>query len=973
MFLPLKVTTDYSLLESMITIPKLTAFLKKYQINVCGICDKNLFGVIEFYDTMLQNEIKPIIGLEVTSDIGVLYLYARNYEGYQSLLKMSSNPQKTNISFLDIVNDEKNLNVILPYSLFQKYSELKNSISHLYIGYETENEWANANLLTPNVLFCPNLKSFSIEESQYLSYLKAIDYGESIKLIQESNQHFAIEFYMNEQFPQDKTQEFIESCNVVIPKENNYIPKFLNDVNSASYLTALAQKGLMKRFSGKVSKKTVERLKYELSVVNQMGFSDYFLIVYDYVKFAKQHGILVGAGRGSAVGSLVSYSLGITDVNPLEYNLLFERFLNPERITMPDIDIDFEETRRDEVISYVKSRYGEKNVANIITFGTLKSKLVLRSVGKSLEMNENVLESFVNKIDAKLTLKENLQNKDIDYYVKHNEEIKKLMQVSMQIEGLKKHISTHAAGVVISSVPLESVIPIYYNGQELLTGVTMNYLEELGLLKMDFLSLRNLSIMGNVLNLIAENTKKKLEINKIPLNDSKVLQLFTEASTVGIFQFESEGMKSFLRKLKPTCFLDLVAAIALYRPGPMENIDTYIKRKEGREKITYLHEDLKPILEETYGIIVYQEQIMQILVKIGGFSFSEADTIRRAMSKKKKEVIMTAEEKFLERAAKEGYDLEISKTIYQMILKFANYGFNKSHSVSYALIGYQMAYLKAYYPIFYLANLLNMNVGSLEKTKEYISLAKRQGITILPPSINESLHTYKINGNTLRLPFELIKGLGIEATKTIIEKRGEKPYVDFFDFVKRTSSRSITRKTLECLIDASVFDLFCDNHNTLKKNIEIALNYAVLAADIDEEYIEKPRLEIAQKETQEERRKMEYAMFGFYISNHPSSRYIDASMMKLENIKEYYNKHITCVVLVERIKTLKTKNGDDMAFLTASDETDTGNFVVFASVMKDMREIQIGDLVCIQGRIARRFLEYQINVNKIEKMNGGKE
>lgn len=966
MFLPLKVKTDYSLLESMITIPKLLLFLKKYDIPVCGICDTNMFGVMEFYDTMLQNNIKPLLGLEVNISNTTLYLYARNYFGYQALLKLSSFSENGEIKLEYLKETSENLNVILPYEEIQKFSFFS-FLQYLYVGYTTEYEKNNALIETAHVVFCPDLKGFAKKDGEYFAMLKAISYGESVKLIAEDHaERHTFEYFLKEEITGDETNEFVSSCHVEIPKKEDYIPKYRDD--SEEYLVALAKKGLQKR--GKVEDQYIKRLEHELSVIKNMGFADYFLIVYDYVKFAKQNGILVGVGRGSAVGSLVSFCLGITDVDPLEYNLLFERFLNPERVTMPDIDIDFEETRREEVIDYVKKRYGKKNVANIITFGTLKCKLVLRSVGKSLEINPVIIDSFVNLMDAKKTLKENLENPNVFYYVNQNQEIKKMVEISLKLEGLKKHISTHAAGVVISSVPLETVIPIYYNGEDLLTGITMSYLEELGLLKMDFLSIRNLSIMGNVLELIKKNTKEVLNLNKIDLNDPKVLQVFREANTVGIFQFESEGMKSFLRKLKPTKFLDLVSAIALYRPGPMENIDTYIKRKEGVEPISYLHEDLRGILEETYGIIVYQEQIMQILVKIGGFSFAEADIIRRAMSKKKKEVIENYREEFIKRAKAKGYEENLTKTIYELILKFANYGFNKSHSVSYALFGYQMAYLKVYYPIYYLANLLNMNIVSVEKTKEYLALAKKSNITVLPPDINDSELTYKILPGALRMPFECIRGLGGEAAKEILSSRGNTPFTDFFDFVKRTSSRAITKKTLEALIDATCFDAFCDNHNMLKKNIQNALNYAVLASDLEEDYVTKPNLEFEEKETNEERRKKEYQIFGFYVSNHPSSKYIEPNIMKLEHIAAFYNKHIECVVLVERIKELTTKNKEQMAFLTASDETDTGNFVVFASVMKDMQNVTIGDLVLIHGRIAKRFSEYQINVNKIEKIGG---
>ncbi len=971
MFVPLKVTTDYTMLQSIITIPKLLLFLQKYQISICGICDKNLYGVMEFYDTMESNHIKPIIGLEITINSIPLYLYARDNIGYSHLLKIHTIKERRELTILDLETREEHLNIVLPYQEINYFETF--SFSHFYIGCSSSYEKNNAFIKTRHVINCPDLKAFSKKEEPCLRMLKAIDTGSSYRDILEENiERNCFETFYKEDFLDESTKEFIDSCNVKIDKSKKYIPVFDKKISSSNLLFSLAKKGLEKRCNQNIPLKYAERLKYELSVIQKMGFCDYFLIVYDYVKYAKTSGILVGAGRGSAVGSLVSYSLGITDVDPLEYDLLFERFLNPDRVTMPDIDIDFEEERRDEVVEYVKKRYGNECVGNILTFGTLKSKLVLRSVGKALEMNPNLIDAFVNKIDAKLSLKENLKNKEITYFIETNEGIKKMYEISLKLEGLKKHTATHAAGVVISSVSLDEVIPIHYNDKELLTGVTMNYLEELGLLKMDFLALRNLTIMKNVLNLIKEYTKENLDIHKIPLNDPKVLELFTKGNTIGIFQFESEGMKNFLKKLKPTKFLDLVSAIALYRPGPMENIDTYIRRKEGLEPINYLHDDLISILKETYGIIVYQEQIMQILVKIGGFRFSEADVIRRAMSKKKKETIENFKEQFLKGAEKNGYDLSLAKEIFDLILKFANYGFNKSHSVSYALIGYQMAYLKCYYPVYFIANRLNMSINEIDKTKEYLALAKKMGLTILPVDINKSENTYKIEGKSLRVPFVIIKTLGEEMSKTIIQNRTT-PYIDFFDFAARTYGKNITRKTMESLISAGAFDTFTKNHNTLRANIDSALNYAVLRGDLEEDYVMKPTLEEKEEETLEEKRKEEYNSFGFYLSNHPSSKYISENIMKLDHITRCFNKHIECVVFIEKIKQITTKKNERMAFVTASDETDSGNFVVFASTMKYLDAVTVGDLVKVEGRVARRMADYQINVNKLEKINEGEE
>ena len=972
MFIPLKVKTDYSLMQSLITVPTLMTYLKAKDIKACGLCDNNLFGVMEFYDACVSNQITPLIGLEIDLEPYHFYVYARGYDGYLELLKIHTLKEKQTLNIIDFSSNASFFNIILPYKYIETYQELTKTFPYLYIGYTNDYEKNNAYILTDKVLFCPNLFLFKEQDSFYINMLTSINDNTAYSLINKKDYHEnAFSYYEKEMINDEYLADFLSSSTLNIPKNNRYIPKYLKDVNSFPYLKALASKGLLKRNEGIHKENYAKRLAYELAVIEKMGFADYFLIVYDYVLYAKKNHILVGAGRGSAVGSLVSYSLGITDVDPLEYNLLFERFLNPERVTMPDIDIDFEETRRDEVVSYVKERYGQENVAGIMTFGTLKSKLVLRSVGKSLEINNSLLENFLTKIDAKLSLKDNIANQDVAYMLKTQSKLKELMQISLKLEGLKKHISTHAAGVVISSIPLDNVIPIHYNNQDLLTGVTMNYLEELGLLKMDFLALRNLTIIKNILDLIYQNTNQTISLNKLNLNDSKVLKLFSEAKTVGIFQFESEGMKNFLRKLKPTNFLDIVSAIALFRPGPMENIDSFIRRKEGKEKITYLHHDLEPILKETYGIIVYQEQIMQILVKIGGFSFAEADTIRRAMSKKKKDVILAGETKFLTRAETKGYAKTLAKNIYDLILKFANYGFNKSHSVSYALIGYQMAYLRVYYPVYFLANLLNMNIDSAPKTKEYIALAKQAKIKVLPPNINESTDVYQIKDGFLLMPFGVIKNVGVESIKNILTERAKGPFADYLDFVARVYGKSVNKKTIETLISSGALDLFGLNHPTMKDNLDVAINYALLKGDLADDLVMKPNLVSLKDEALEEKRKEEYDTFGFYISNHPASKYIDPSIMKLENIAQNHNRYVTCVGILEYEKEIITKTHTKMAFLMISDETGRANFVVFASEVKSLENIKIGDLVLVKGRVARRYMEYQINVNQIEKIKEG--
>ncbi len=516
--------------------------------------------------------------------------------------------------------------------------------------------------------------------------------------------------------------------NIEFPKNKRYIPHYDETIkDSKEYLINLANKGLARRLNNNVTKEYQDRLNYELKVITDMGFVDYFLIVFDYVRFAIKNNIFVGAGRGSAVGSLVAYSLGITSLDPIKYNLIFERFLNPERVTMPDIDIDFDADRRDEVIEYVRNKYGEKRVAHIITYGTFASREAIRAVAKINNVDEDILGYLLPYIDKnpKNKLASNINN-DVKRLFNTYPILEKTYNEALYLEGIKKHIGIHAAGVVISSCDLNEVVPLIYNGDEFLTGYTMNELEDLGLLKMDFLSIKNLTIISNILKDLEKEKGVKLDINKIPLDDKKVYDLFSSADTVGVFQFESAGMKSFLRKLAPKEFKDLIMAIAIYRPGPMGEIDNYIKRHSGKVKIDYIDDSLKDILEDTYGIMIYQEQVMQILSKMGGFTFGEADIIRRAISKKKLQLIEEAKDKFINNSLKNGYSEAKAREVYDLIVKFADYGFNKSHSVAYSFIAYQMAYLKVHYPEYYYINLLNNNIGGESKTKEYIDEAMKE-------------------------------------------------------------------------------------------------------------------------------------------------------------------------------------------------------------------------------------------------------
>ena len=964
MYIPLGVKSDYSLLKSLIKIPELIDYAKEHNITALGLLDDNLFGSMCFYNSCINNKIKPIIGLNIKLSTSNIYLYAKNYNGYQNLLKINTIIQEREINYIDLKSHSKDIIGVLPYKYLSIFDQVKNIFDDFYLSYGNDFEKKNALVKYDKCVYINEVCTFGFQDVKYMKILRSIETTEEIDLQEYSDAYLDRDVKEEDS---NTTKSFSELINLEIPKDGKYIPHYdMNIDNSYEYLCNLCKKGLSRRLNNQVTEEYSSRLKMELDVINNMGFVDYFLIVYDYVKYAKKNNILVGPGRGSAAGSLVSYCLGITNVDPIEYDLLFERFLNPDRITMPDIDIDFEYTKRDQVISYVKTRYGVNNVANIMTFGTLGARQVIRDVGKALNVDTGLIDRLSNLLDPKLSLKENLDNKFVKEFVASSSDIKKVYQVSFKLEGLKRHISTHAAGVVISSKELDDVIPVCINGGELLTGVTMEYLEDLGLLKMDFLALRNLTIIQNVLELIEKETGKKINLAEIPLDDKVTLNVFKSVDTEGIFQYESSGMKNFLSKLKPDNFSDLVAAVALFRPGPMQNIDSFIRRKEGKEQVIYPDSSLEGILKDTYGIMIYQEQIMQVLVKMANYSFAEADNIRRAMSKKKLEVMEREREVFIERSIKNGYTKEKANEVYDLIIKFANYGFNKAHSVSYALIGYQMAYLKANYPVYFIANLLNMSIGSDIKTKEYIDEAKLKDIRVFKPNINVSMDYYVIKENALLLPLNAIHNVGGAAVTEIIKERVENGrFTDFFNFVARTYGKSVNKKTIEALIDADVFRDFNVNHKTLMNSIDSAMDYAMLCSDLDESLVMKPNYDIEEEYSDTELMMRELNTFGYYVTNHPASKYQDG-IMKIQNIKNYFDKFVDTVVIIGSIRKIKTKKAEDMGFLSGSDETGTADFIIFPKNNKFLNSFRKDDFVKIRGQVTRRNDKFQIVVSNIE-------
>lgn len=935
--IPLKITTEYSLLKSLIKLPDLISFLNENNIKECAICDENLNGFMDFYLKCKENNIKPIIGLDTVYESMHIYVYAKNYLGYQELLKIDYLKDNMNLSYLE----NPNLLVIIPFKSIDIYEKLKYK-DNVYIGFCNDIEKNNALLISDKIVYVDNVRCLYKKDIPYLKYLKMLNDN----FVYNDNAYYKTSSFEDIQ----TTYEFSKQINLEIPFDKKYIPKFNNSDNNYEYLKKLCILGLNKRFNGKVSNKYKERILYELDVINKMGFVDYFLIVYDYVLYAKKNDIFVGPGRGSAAGSLVSYSLGITNIDPIKYDLLFERFLNINRKKMPDIDIDFESDKRINMIEYVKNKYGFDKVAVGLTFNNYKAKLILRDLAKLLKVDSNVFDKFIKNINSSLSLKENYQNEKVKKYIEMYSELKNLYDISYHLEGLKKNTSTHAAGIIISSEKLGKIIPISNEDGTLKTGIEMPYLEKMGLLKMDFLALEKLNIISKVSKKI-----KNFNINNIPLDDKKTLKIFYDADTDDIFQFESSYAKSVLDKLKITSFNELTVSLALVRPGANKQIDEYLKNK--KEGIN-LAGDLTDILGSTYGTIIYQEQVMKIFEKVGGYSLFEADDIRVAISKKKEDIINAQHDKFVSGGIKNGYSKEFVEKLFNKIKEFGGYGFNKSHSVAYALVSYQMAYLKANYPKEFMFYLLENN-KDISKCEKILSSLKNSGYKLLKPNINYSMDKYAEKNGYILLPLNIIRGLNDDIISKIIRVR-ENGFNDIFDFFVKTNS-FLNKETYLILIKSGALDIFKINKQTMIKNIDVILNYASIYSD----GLGKPILIKYPEYDEVTLREFEILSYGMYITNHPCSKYKD--VIKVENIKNYLFKNINMVLLIKSIRTIKDKKGGEMAFLECEDETGKVNLTMFSSLYAKNNDLKVNELIRVNVKVSKRFDKLNVLVNNIKR------
>ena len=969
MLCALQVKTCYSILSSLNRIDILTKKAKDMGYSSLAITDlNNMFGVYEFYLACKKNDIKPIIGIEIKRQNDNFILLAKNNNGYKNLIKLSTIASERNITNDDLNMYSKDIILIMPYSSYNDNIIL--NFDEYFIGYSNKEERLKVG--SKGVLIT-DISYIDREDYKYLDYLIMIRDDKKIgemELNTYCGKHLLNidEFNdLTDNITRSNMEYIINECNVTFEYKKGLLPVFDDKINSFEYLKDLCNRGLNKRLSFNVPKLYQDRLNYELDIINEMGFCDYFLVVWDYVKYAKFNDILVGPGRGSAAGSLVSWCLGITDVDPIKYDLLFERFLNPERITMPDIDIDFDSDKRSLVTDYVMKKYGEKKAIGIITFNTLGAKQVVRDIGRVLNISLPIIDEISKSITTKELKDSYISGSKFYRLINSNNEYIKLYNACLKLEGLPRHISVHAAGVVMSNVEIDNIIPLYKSPLGMyISGFSKDYLEPLGLLKMDFLGLDNLTLISNVIYEIRKNEGINISFEKIPLDDKKTLKVFYDVDTDGIFQFESPGMKKFLSKLKVSSFDDIATALALYRPGPMDNIDLFIARREGKEKIDYIHPNLEDILKPTYGIIIYQEQIMQIVRKMAGYSFGEADILRRAMSKKKESIILEERPKFINGCIKNGYDENIANKVYDLILKFANYGFNKSHSVSYAITAYKMAFIKTYFLKYFISGLLTNSIGNTNKMNIYINRARRASIKILSPDVNESDNKFYASSDGIRCPLSIISGVGTSISNDILKEREKGKFESPIDFITRIIGNGINKKVITNLIYAGAIS-FGYNKRTLIENLDTIINYADIAKDDGIIETLKPDITIYPEYEKAELIKLELKTIGFYLTVHPSSKYRDESIIvNSSNIDMFFNRIVKMIVMINYIKETTTKNNDVMAFITGSDEFGEVSITCFPDTYRKFNNIKVGNIIELFGRVEKRYDKYQIIVNNIK-------
>lgn len=1000
------ISTSADLLKSTVRLDELFPFLTQQGTVSAAIVNTKLYGILPFWEACKKAGIHAVAGLSAFIEFdGQEYpavLYAQSNEGYRNLLKITSalsTREKNAIPEQWLKAYKDGLVCVIPDAIQWNLTDRREAFRYLLtvfgsacFGSVSRPGGEKAEFEDDFVRQCSEL-GIAIIASQECRYLREEDafafevasaIGQGLKmndLERKQPEHTKAFVPKAEDFSAwfaDRPEWIAEaatvlaSCEVTIAMHRQLLPKFPLPAGTdrLAYMEKLCEAGLVARLPV-VSAAYRERLTYELAVISQMGFIDYFLIVSDFMKFARDQEILTGPGRGSSASSLVAFSLHITDVDPLEHGLLFERFLNPERVTLPDIDIDFADHRRHEVVEYVARKYGKEKTAQIITFGTLSAKAVARDTARVFGFEAEELDAISKMIPnrpgttLRSALKDSTQFND---WVTSKEERKKWFKTALKLEGLPRHASTHAAGVILSPVPLVELVPIEKGSEEIyITQWPMGELEQIGLLKMDFLGLRNLTILEQIRRLLHRQSGKWIDYRKIPLIDDATYALLAKGDTTGIFQLESEGMRRALQQIKPTAFGDIVAVNALFRPGPMEFIPLYARRKHKQEGIRYAHPVLEPILAETYGVIVYQEQIMKIAANMAGFSLGEADLLRRAVSKKKREILDEQRMHFTKGASEKGFPAEAAKEVYDLIVRFADYGFPKSHAVAYSMISYQLAYMKTHYAGPFYAAMLSNSAGNNEKIQQLLQEIKDRGIAILPPSIQDSSYSFSVDDGQIRIGLNSVKGVPGNTVKALLNARKDGLFTSMFNIAERISAVHFTRKAFEPLIKAGALDVFGVDRGVLLGSLDSAVKHAELVKPNEEPGLfddmgssfMKPKYAKASPIPENLKLDYEKEVLGFYLSMHPISRekelrqkpFTDLGSLKTSEDRE----SVLVLGMVEDIKRIRTKKGDAMGFVTLQDDTGPASITLFpAEYAKFNALLEMHAILEVQGTVEKR-------------------
>ena len=1063
-FVHLHIHSEYSLLDGANRIKELPKVAKELGMDAIAITDHGvMYGAIEFYKACKEEGIKPIIGCEVyvaprtrfDKEAGIdnkynhLILLAKNNNGYKNLSKLVSigftegyyYKPRIDLETLekyheDLICCSACLAGSIPQAILNGdmekaeetamwYKNLFGEDYYLEIQTNTLKEQSLVNQKLVELSRKLNIPLVATNDAHYTrkedaynhEVLLCIQTGK--KMSDVDRMRFATDdFYIKspeevkEFFPNlpealENTVKIAEKCNVEFEFGHTILPNYevpKEFPTHYDYFKKLCDDGIKIRYGENTPKEILERMEYEISVIKKMGYVDYFLIVWDFINWAKSQGIPVGPGRGSGAGSIVAYAIGITDIDPIKYNLLFERFLNPERISMPDFDVDFCYERRQEVIDYVARKYGRDHVSQIITFGTMSARMVIRDVGRALDFPYSETDKLAKMVPFALhiTIKKAMeQNRELKELYENNEEVHKLLDVAMGLEGMPRQASTHACGVVITKDPVDTYVPLYVNDGAISTQYTMTILEQLGLLKMDFLGLRTLTVIQDAINLVKQNRGIDVKFDS-NMNDSKVYKLWGDGKTIGIFQFESAGMTNFMKELKPDSLEDIIAGVSLYRPGPMDQIPRYIKNKLNPEHAEYTHPALEPILKVTYGCMVYQEQVMQIVRDLAGYSLGRADLVRRAMGKKKLDIMAKEREIFIHGQEDEngniivpgcvrnGIDEKSANKIFDEMAEFAKYAFNKSHAAAYAVVSYRTAYLKAYYPEEFMAATLNSYLGNLDKVPIYVDECRRMNIEILKPDVNKSFTKFTVDNSKIRFGLGSIKNVGIAVVDSIVRERQQNgEYKSFTDFCERVQDEAVNKKCIESLIKAGAFDEFGQTRSTLLASFESIIDTIQNSArrsfkgqvtmfDLDAmESDDKEELKYSFTELKEYEDKdllsMEKEMLGIYISGHPLEKIreqiikaTNIDTMKMKEIKEELDstgsttkykdgQNVKYAGIISSVKKKYTKSNKLMAFVTIEDLYGSAEIIVFESVYQSAANLlTVDSIVLVEGRLSIR-------------------